>query len=380
MTGRRRFGRIRRLPSGRWQARYPDGSGRDVPAPMTFALKGDAARWLVEAEADLVRGQFVDPRAGLVTFARWAGQWLDRPGKRANSVARDRQGLEAFMVELGHRPLSSITPMHIQTAVDARSRVVSPATLVRDIAPLRAVFNAAVDADLIVRSPARKVALPKVQPPDRAALTADELLRLADAIDGRYRALVLVGGVLGLRWGEAVGLRMCDVNFMRRTVTVAQVVEEVAGQLRILPGQAKTRGSLRTVTAPPFLIEELARHVTRYRPDADREDLVFVGPRGGVLRRRFAERAFHPAVERAGLDARLTFQGLRHVAMTALVDERVHPRVMQGRAGHATSRLTMELYAHVSDDADRDAAMALEGRFRPVLSDSNGHAAGTEPA
>ena len=147
MTGRRRFGRIRRLPSGRWQARYPDGSGRDVPAPMTFALKGDAARWLVEAEADLVRGQFVDPRAGLVTFARWAGQWLDRPGKRANSVARDRQGLEAFMVELGHRPLSSITPMHIQTAVDARSRVVSPATLVRDIAPLRAVFNAAVDAD-----------------------------------------------------------------------------------------------------------------------------------------------------------------------------------------------------------------------------------------
>jgi len=53
---------------------------------------------------------------------------------------------------------------------------------------------------------------------------------------------------------------------------------------------------------------------------------------------------------------------------------------MQGRAGHATSRLTMELYAHVSDDADRDAAMALEGRFRPLLSDSNGHAAGTEPA
>jgi len=66
--------------------------------------------------------------------------------------------------------------------------------------------------------------------------------------------------------------------------------------------------------------------------------------------------------------------------MTALVDERVHPRVMQGRAGHLTSRLTMELYAHVSDDADRDAAMARENRFRPEVSDPNGHAAGTEPA
>ena len=49
----------------------------------------------------------------------------------------------------------------------------------------------------------------------------------------------------------------------------------------------------------------------------------------------------------------------------------------QGRKERTTGLVvTLEL----SDDADRDAAMALEGRFRPVLSDSNGHAAGTEPA
>jgi integrase len=380
MTSRRRFGRIRKLPSGRWQARYPDGSGEDIPAPETFASKGDAARWLVTVEADLARGQFIDPRAGRITFARWAEQWLSRPGKRANSVARDRQGLEVFKPTLGPRPLSSITPMHVQAAVDARGRDVAPATLVRDVAAVRAVFNAAIDADLISRSPARKVALPKVRPPERKPLTAAELLRLADAIEGRYRALVLVGGVLGLRWGEAVGLRLCDIDFMRRTVTVAQVVEEVAGHLRVLRGEAKTTGSLRTITAPRFLIEALAHHLAEYRSGADREDLVFVGPRGGVLRRRFGERAFRPAVLEAKLDPALTFHALRHVAMTALVDENVHPRVMQGRAGHASSKLTMELYAHVSQDADKDAARALENRFRPVLSDGNGHAAGTEPA
>ncbi|GAC1545915.1 MAG: site-specific integrase [Acidimicrobiales bacterium] len=377
MTSRRRFGRIRKLPSGRWQARYPDGSGQDIPAPETFASKGDAARWLVMVEADMARGQFIDPRAGRITFAQWAEQWLSRPGKRANSIVRDRQGLEVFKPTLGPRPLSSITPMHVQAAVDARGREVSPATLVRDVAAVRAVLNAAVDADLLIRSPARKIALPKVRPPDRQPLTAKELLRLADAVDARYRALVLVGGVLGLRWGESIGLRLCDIDFMRRTVTVAQVVEEVAGQLRVLPGQAKTAGSLRTITAPPFLIDALALHLAEYRPDADRGDLVFVGPRGGILRRRFGERALRPAVLSAKLDPSLTFHALRHVAMTALVDENVHPRVMQGRAGHATSKLTMELYAHVSQDADRDAATALENRFRPVLSDTNGHAAGT---
>jgi integrase len=331
-------------------------------------------------EADMARGQYVDPRAGRITFAQWAEQWLRRPGKRANSVVRDRQGLEVFMPHLGPRPLSSITPMHVQAAVDARSRDVSPATVVRDVAAVRAVLNAAVDSDLIARSPARKVALPKVRPPDRKPLAAEELVRLADAIEDRYRALVLVGGVLGLRWGEAIGLRVCDVDFMRRTVTVAQVVEEVAGQVRVMAGEAKTAGSRRTITAPLFLIEELTRHVAEHRPGVERTDLVFVGPRGGILRRRFGERAFRPAVQRAGLDPALTFHALRHVAMSALVDENVHPRVMQGRAGHASSRLTMELYAHVSEGADRDAALALENRFRPVVSDGNGHAAGTEPA
>ena len=97
------------------------------------------------------------------------------------------------------------------------------------------------------------------------------------------------------------------------------------------------------------------------------EALVFVGARGGVPRRRFAARIFDPPVERAGLDPSLTFHGLRHSAITAMVDAGVHPRVMQGRAGHATSRLTMELYAHVPESADRRAAQALEDHFGPSV-------------
>lgn len=221
-----------------------------------------------------------------------------------------------------------------------------------------------------------------MRPPDRKLIDPAALVRLADEVPSRYRALVLVGGVLGLRWGEAIALRACDVDFMRRTVTVAQVVEEVGGHLRVLPGEAKTAGSLRTLAAPAFLIDELARHMEVHRRDdrGDREALLFVGPRGGTLRRRFAERTFRAAVERAGLDPSLTFHGLRHVAMSALVEENVHPRVMQRRAGHSTSKLTMELYAHVTDDADRRAAEALDERFRQAARVPYGHVAGTDGA
>lgn len=71
----------------------------------------------------MARGQYLDPRAGRMTLATWADTWLDRPGKRAASVARDRQGLAAFRPHLGAIPLAAITPTQVQGAVDARSRL-----------------------------------------------------------------------------------------------------------------------------------------------------------------------------------------------------------------------------------------------------------------
>jgi integrase len=369
MSGKRLFGTIRKLPSGRWQARYPDRAGRLVTAPTTYATKKEAAAFLSTVEAEMARGTFIDPRGGQTTLTAWTGMWLDRAGKRANSVARDRQALDVFLGDLGEMSLAAITPMHVQSVIDARAKVAAPAAVARDFSAFRAVLNAAVDADLIGRSPARRVALPRVRPPIRGELTPVDLERLAAAVRARYRALVLVAGVAGLRWGEAVGLRVKDIDFLRRTITVAQVVEEVSGHLELV-AEAKTSSSLRTLTAPAFLIEEVAEHLATHRAAAreDPDALVFVGPRGGVLRRRFGERVFAPAVKRAGLDKSLTFHALRHVAITAMVEAGVHPRVMQGRAGHATSKLTMELYAHVPEAADRQAADALQQHFRPSRS------------
>ena len=98
---KRQFGTLRKLPSGRWQARYPDGSGRKVPADRTFPTKADAARFLASVQTDMGRGQFLDPREGKITLAQWSKEWLALPGKRAASIARDRQGLEVFLPDLG---------------------------------------------------------------------------------------------------------------------------------------------------------------------------------------------------------------------------------------------------------------------------------------
>lgn len=376
---KRQFGRIRKLPSGRWQARYPDGSGRTIPADRTFPTKADAALFLSSVQTDMARGRFLDPREGKITLKQWSDEWLALPGKRTASIARDRQGLAVFLLDLGAMPLSAITPKHVQASVNARAKISAPSTLRRDFAALRAVMNAAVDAERIGRSPARKIALPAIPTADRATLTPEGLAELADALPGHYRVLVLTGAVLGLRWGEAIGLRVCDIDFPRRIVTVAGSVKELAGHLSLEP-DAKTDQSLRSLAAPAFLIDELARHLALYRgsPDADSKALVFVGPKGGVLRRRFVERILRPTAERVRAEAiaegrvasvpnGLTFHALRHVAVTAMADAGVPYNVTQRRAGHSTARMTMERYSHRSTEADKAAAVALQAHFAGAL-------------
>jgi hypothetical protein len=131
----------RRLPSGRSQARYPLADGQMRSAPQTFETKGEASRYLVTIEVDLLYGRYRDPWSGRIIFAEWVEMWLERTGKKRNSVARDRLALAIFMSDLGPRPLAGITRMHGQGSADARAKLAAPATVARDFSALRAVLT-----------------------------------------------------------------------------------------------------------------------------------------------------------------------------------------------------------------------------------------------
>lgn len=114
--GRRRFGAIRRLPSGRYQVRYRTVDGRDVTAPLTFATKADAGRYLSKVEADLLRGEWADPRLGRTTFGEWADRWLDSTvNLRANTKAGYRSILSRYLrPAFQSYPLASIDVLAIR--------------------------------------------------------------------------------------------------------------------------------------------------------------------------------------------------------------------------------------------------------------------------
>ena len=364
---RRHFGSVRRLSSGRFQARYTDRQGQSITGPAPFRTKGEALRWLATVEADMARGALLDASAGRRTFADWVEEWLrTKPGQRAATLARDRAALRTHVLpRLGHLQMAAVTPSHIRDLVQAmQAAELSPKSVRTYVGTLQAAFSAAVDADVIPRSPVRvrTLGLEPVQRRPRPTLTPEQLLALSGAVPARFGALVLLAGVAGLRWGEAVGLRIGDVDFLRRTITVAQTVEEVGGHVRVV-AQTKSRSSKRTFGVPPFLVERLAQHIAEHRPGAAPADLLFVGSRGQILRRSFQRRFLRPAAEASGLSSELTFHGLRHVATTLLVLNGEHPKVIQARLGHADPTMSMGVYAHVPDDLDRAAAGRLEELF-----------------
>jgi len=116
VSARRTFGSIRKLPSGRYQARYFDASGQRHLGPDTFPTKADASRWLADVEVSLARGTWVDPEAGRVSFAQYASAWLEhRPGLKPRTADLCDSQLRCHIVPvLGDRALTDVTPATVR--------------------------------------------------------------------------------------------------------------------------------------------------------------------------------------------------------------------------------------------------------------------------
>src|SRR5215472_2702659 len=105
----RQFGNIRKLPSGRFQARYRGPDGRLRPAPRTFDRKADAARWLSLKETEISKGEWIAPELGEQTFRQYVGQWMhDRVLKTRTAELYDGLLRNHLFPTFGHLGMSDI--------------------------------------------------------------------------------------------------------------------------------------------------------------------------------------------------------------------------------------------------------------------------------
>jgi integrase len=364
---KRRFGRVRKLASGRYQARYPGPDGVDRPAPGTFADKKDADAWLTLKEAEILKGDWINPDDGKVSLAEYARTWIEeRPGLRPKTVELYSYLLRKHLaVMLGPMPIADINPGHVRRwRTKLLAAEVSAVTVAKAYRLLKAVLNTAADDGVIRRNPCRVKGAGQEKSPERPTLTIAQVYALADAIDQRYRALVLLAMFSSLRWGELGALRRCDIDLAAHTVRVTRQLAEVRGG-GFAFGPPKSEAGTRVVTIPEVIIPVIQWHLSCFAQQGD-EGLVFTSPAGRPLHHtNFRRRVWLKALRAAGLPE-LHFHDLRHSGNTLAASAGATLRELMDRMGHDSERAAM-IYLHGSDARQHEIADSLSKLAREEL-------------
>ena len=177
----------------------------------------------------------------------------------------------------------------------------APRTVRRVYGALRACFNYAVESELLSRTPCRGIRLPAVEPTVSRIPAVPEVVALVEAMRPQFAAMVWLGVVLGLRWGEVAGLRVKRVDLLRRTVTIAEQVSRDVGGIGMI-GPPKSAAGRRTISIPIELAETLSAHLVSVGlTGADPDALLFSNAEGLPLDySNWRRRVWLPAVEAAG--------------------------------------------------------------------------------
>jgi integrase len=353
---------VARYKGERWRARYRDDAGRQVS--RVFDRKVDAQRWLDEATAALVTGQYVDPRHARTTLGEYSTEWYARQlGRPSTLVIVDNALRLHILPALGPRALGSIRRGDVQTFVTRLTTRLAPGSVRNVYATLARLLADAAHDRLIVASPCERITLPTLSAYEVVPPTAEDVHALEAAVPARYGALVVLLAGTGLRIGEALGLEVTDVDWLRRTLRVERQRLQ-SGEL----GDPKTSSSARTIPLPSLVVDRLAAHLAVHgegRPDGP----LFTDPSGRPLVYRVWKRHWQAANDAAGLD--VSTHALRHFCASVLLSGGASVKQVQTLLGHSTAAITLRVYAHLipgDDDRTRalmDAALApVEARVR----------------
>jgi integrase len=352
---RRRFGKIRKLPSGRYQASFIGPSGTRQTAPHTFRTKTDADRWLTTVESDLSRGTWLDEGLGREAFGNYARAWLrDHPKMGPRYRETCERNLRLHLAPLEGVPLRALTPPVVREWHASALRGKGGRTSIQQsYRLLRAVMSTAVRDGAIAKNPCQILGAGSDRAKERPVATPAEVIALIEAITPRYRAAVLLAAWCGLRRGEVLALLPDDVDLAAKTVTIRRNRIELLSKPQAFDAPPKTDAGNRTVNIPPHVLPVLAAHMETWAGS----DRVFVGRDGRPMRGDAVRQAFTRARLKAGMPG-FRFHDLRHTGQTLAASAGATTKDLMLRLGHASPAAAYR-YLHAVDGRDAEVAAAL---------------------
>jgi integrase len=359
---RRQLGGVDRLPSGRWRVRVTDPASLQRLSIGSFKTKAEAEAAFAKALAAQQQGGWVAPDKGRVTLEDYAWKWLaTRLTSRGERLRPKTVELyEGFLrlhilPTLGSTHLSALTPTKIRawhaSLLDAGGTCAPKCYRL-----LRTLLATAIDDGLLVTNPCTIKGAGAEPEKERPLPTVDQVFALADAVEPRYRLLILLAAFGGLRRGELLGLSRQDLDLTSRTVHVRNQRQESRDGHHLV-GPPKTDAGRRVLTLPTALIPHIEDHLSKW-VSADPHGPVFVGERGAPLRVRTWAREWNRCRAQLGFDI-LHFHDLRHLAGTMAAQTGASTKELMRRLGHASPRAALR-YQHATDERDEAIANGID--------------------
>lgn len=331
----------------RYLVRYlkPD---RSQAGKRGFRTKREAEEYLSTVSVAITQQQYVDPSDARITIAELGAVWLaDQAAVLKPSSMHPLESCWRVHVQprWGSIRVSDVRYSDTRSWVTELSGTRSATTVIRAYGILAAVLDIAVRDRRISENPVRGIKLPRKQPKRRVYLTHRQVDLLADR--SQVPDLVLFLAYTGLRWGEATGLRVRDVDPLRRRVHVQENAVMVNGTIHT--GTPKTHAS-RSVPYPDFL-DLFIRTDMRGK---SLEQLLFGAGDEHLRLPNSQDGWFAAAVRRAQkIDPdfpRISPHDLRHTAASLAISAGANVKAVQRMLGHASAAMTLDTYADLFDD------------------------------
>lgn len=352
-----------------------DGKKVDLKAGYPNKTAAKAAMTLLKADA--IRGDALVPRGDRILLNDWLDVWWPdyekrlKPSTRNSEQARMRNHIRPMLGKVALGDLDRLTLNRwvsnledgigpTPTLEDSKRprRKLAPKTVGNCHGLLYVILQGAVDQKLIRTNPCSGTTLPQRVAQEMRVLTDPEIERLIRALPVHWRPLVTLLVGTGLRWGEAIGLRVGRVDLLARRpqLRVEEQLQEMGGGgselIWVSPKSVRSRRSV-------AFTRQIAGVLAPLVAGKDRDAVVFLTPTGLLIRTRNFRRIWLKACRDAGVEG-TRVHDLRHTHAAILLSAGETMTIVSRRLGHASQAITDLIYGHLRVDADAGSDAAVD--------------------
>ncbi|GAJ38945.1 site-specific integrase [Saccharococcus caldoxylosilyticus] len=334
-----------------------------------FRTKTEAKKELLKIKNQVDDGSYF--KESTEDFSMFMERWFNTSYKRTVEIttAKSREYVirNHIMKYFQHKKINEITTFDIDSFyVDKLDSGYSGAYIRQMHNLLNQAFDQAVRWSLIKVNPVKNAKPPKVKSEEKITWTVDEVNRFLNLIKNSSTEIpYLLAIFTGMRRGEVLGLKWDDVDFENKKIRIKRSLCFVSGKGLIFK-EPKTKKSKRQISISQHVVNVLKKHKQKQEFQKEKlgtqyqdNNLIVCTDDGKPLDPRNLLRQFYRLIEEANVP-RISFHDLRHTHATILMQQGENPKVVSDRLGHSRVGITLDLYSHVSDDLQEQAAEKFE--------------------